>query len=150
MTIFVTRETARDSLVSLFTTNASWDLVFGYQPSQNEINQRGSVLIISSGGTEQQAQALDFNRAVYRFNFMSLVLVADTDADGSWTEANCEDRLDNLDAAIRQVVRTNMGGAGGYFLRFEGGSTTGYIIIGGAEYRTEQRVIIADYPSGGN
>ncbi len=149
-TTFITRETARDSLVTLFTANDSWEKVFGNFPSADEAKQRGVFLVVSSGGSDWGADGLETNPTDYTYNILSFVLVNDEETGGSWTEALCEDKLDVLDLAVRQVVRDNMGGGAGYFLSVEGGpSQTGYWIIGGVEYRSEQRTVTAKYTSGG-
>lgn len=149
-TTFITRETARDNLVTLFVANNSWEKVFGYFPSADEAKQRGVFLVVSSGGSDWGAFGQDTNPTDYSFSVISFVLVSDEETDGNWTEALCEDKLDGLDVAMRQIVRDNMAGDGSFFLSVsDGASQTGYWTIGGVEYRSEQRIVTAKYPDGG-
>lgn len=148
-TTFITREIARDALVALYTTDNSWDLVFGYIPSADEIGKRSSFLAVSSAGTDPKMSGLDMNPTKYHFALRSFIRVSDTDQGGSWTEADCENRLDELDRVVRQVIRDNPGSGNYNYIFLEGPSTTGYQVLGGIEYRVEERTIIANYPSGG-
>jgi hypothetical protein len=88
------------------------------------------------------------NPASYQFQCISLVL-ADSDSD-SWTSANAEDRLDDLDRAFRQVIRDRMATlTNADLLRFaEGYSERTDIDLGGKPYIREVRNIIADLNHG--
>lgn len=148
MTTFVTRETARDALVTLFTADGTWQAVFGYLPADSELDGQSPSLTIRSGGTQQEMASLHVNPTAYRFLLRSLVLSND---GASWTESDCEDKLDELDRQMRQVIRDNADlSTGSDYLRFDGSSsTTGYSLIGdGVLWRWEERSLFAHYAVG--
>jgi hypothetical protein len=148
LTTFVTRQTARDALAALFVADGSWQAVYGYMPNDEELDGQSPVLTVRSGGTAQEMASLHVNPTSYRYLLRTMVLA--NDADSSWSESNAEDKLDELDQKLRQVIRDNVGGvAGSNFLRFDpGASTTGYSIIDGELYRWEERTIWADFSVG--
>lgn len=147
MTTFVTRETARDALVTLFTADGTWKVVFGYLPGDSELKGQFPAMTIRSGGTQQEMASLNVNPTAYRFLLRTLILTNDGD---TWAESDCEDMLDETDRQLRQVIRDNAGlSTGSDYLRFEGSpSTTGYSIIGGVLWRWEERGLFAHYAVG--
>ena len=147
-TTFQSRELVRDELVTLFTANNSWQNVYGYFPSANEIVGKTPILVILSAGTRQDMAGVWSNPSSYRFRCLSFVL-ADSDSD-NWTSANAEDKLDDLDRAFRQVIRTNMGSlTNADLLRFdEAYSERVDVDLGGKPYIREERNIIADLHKG--
>lgn len=147
MTTFQTRELVRDELVTLFAATNKWSEVYGYFPSVEEVAGKSPVLIIRSRGTLQQMAGVGTNPVSYRFLLSSFVL-AYTE-NGTWTSANAEDKLDELDQQIRQVIRDNANLTNADVLRFdEGGSQVVDTIIEGQPYIVETRTIIADLISG--
>lgn len=146
MTTFQTRELVRDELVTLFTANGSWQAVYGYAPSVDEIAGQSPILVIRSRGTQTTMAGVLTNPTQYRFSLTNMV-IADKVAQ---TSASAEDQLDTLDRVMRQVIRDNAGG-GTYadnFL-FEGGfSEVQDMIIGGQAYIVERRFIIASLANG--
>jgi len=145
MTTFITRETVRDAFVTLFTTSAKWQLVFGYMPSESEVAGQSPFLVIRSGGTLQSMNTYNANPTTYRITFRNFVLCEDEQ-----TEAQAEDKLDELDTTFRQIIRDNCGSiAGANYIRFEDApSTTGYAFVG-KWYRTEDWTVLAHYVTGG-
>lgn len=135
MTTFVTRETVRKALVAVFTATGKWDLVYGYQPSS--FNDRASILTIRSGGTRWKMEGLHVNPSAYTMMLKSYLILDDS---ASWEADDCEDRIDELDRVVRQTLRDNAGTIGGAdFLTVpEGESVTGFAIVSGTEYRTEE------------
>jgi hypothetical protein len=144
MTTFSSRELVRDELVVLFVANGSWQEVYGYFPSVSEMEGKTPILIIRSRGTEQDMAGLDTNPAVYRFLLSSWVL-AYSESD-SWTSANAEDKLDELDKTVRQIIRDNAGSlTNGDVIRFEAGqSQVDDMIIEGLPYIVETRAILVN------
>lgn len=152
-TVFQSRELVRDELVALFQADGSWSIgaahhVYGYFPAAIEIVGKTPILVILSAGTRQDMAGAFTNPASYLFRCITLVL-ADSDSD-SWTAANAEDKLDDLDRAFRQVIRTNMNLlTKADLLRFdEGYSERTDIDLGGKPYIRETRNIIADLNHG--
>ena len=103
-TTFTSRELVRDELAALFVANGSWQEVYQYHPSVNEIENKTPFLVIRSAGTQQEMANLWTNKTTYRFAIISYVLAYS--ASDNWTSANAEDKLDELDKAIRQVIRS--------------------------------------------
>lgn len=149
-TTFISRETTRDGLVALFIADGSWQKVFGYFPTENDIDGQDPFLIITSAGTEQDMAGDSYNPTKYMFFFTSFVLMDDSDVGGSWTNQNAEDKLDELDKKFRQIVRDNPnGGAFADALTFaDGQSQTDTIKLYGVLYRTEMWVLTAHHYSG--
>jgi hypothetical protein len=110
MTTFKSREPIRKALVALFAAEGSWKLVFGYIPRGDEIKSNTPFLFITSAGTQQTMSGKFLNPATYSFNIMSAVLMADQ--AGNWTESDAEDKVDELDQTVRQVIRDNTGSLG--------------------------------------
>jgi hypothetical protein len=147
-TTFQSREAVRDELVSLFAAEGSWQAVYGYFPSVSEMSGKTPILIIRSAGTQQVMEGQDTNPATYRFLATTFVLAYSE--DGSWTSANAEDKLDELDQAFRQVIRDNAaGGVNADLYRFEPGmSQRDDLILEGVPYILEGRAILADLVNG--
>ncbi len=149
-TTFVSRKTIRDGLVTLFIADGNWQKVFGYFPTEDDIGGQEPFLVITSAGTEQEMESIDQNPSEYLFAFTSMVLMDDSDVGGSATNQTTEDKLDELDQKLRQIIRNNAGGAGIVDqLNFAGGaSQTDIIVLYDVLYRTEMRVIKAVHESG--
>ena len=147
-TTFQSRELVRDELVALFVADGSWQEIFGHFPSVNDIKGKTPVLTIISRGTEQDMAGLETNPATYRFLLSSFVL-AYSEVD-SWTSADAEDKKDELDMKLRQVIRDNAGGGTNADLyRFEPGfSQVDDREIGGLPYSIETHAILADLKRG--
>lgn len=145
MTTFVTRETARDALVALFIATTKWESVYGYMPGA--FDEESPVLTIRSGGTQQSMESFDVNPTEYQYVLKSFVLLDDK---AGWTSPNAEDKIDELDQTFRQVIRENAGGIlGGDWLKFQAGlSSTGFVIIDGETYRTEEWTVSAHFAKG--
>lgn len=154
MTTFTTRELVRDALVSLFTANATgagqFQAIYGYFPSVNEILQASPLLIIRARGTAQEFKVQETNPTSYRILFTTMVLAYDGNASPVWTSALAEDKLDDLDRLVRQVVRDNASNANWSVITPEDGfSTVDDVIIGkGSPYLIESRAFIVRLPKG--
>jgi len=147
VTTLVTRETIRDGLVTLATATGKWQAVYGYVPKDNAVRGQSPFLVILSLGTLQSMESEGKNPAEYSLSVMSHVLMNDK---GSWTEANAEDKLDELDKVLRQLIRDNASGSSycDAFTFLASPSQTDFVMIGGEQYRTEARVIIGHHYSG--
>ena len=143
VTSFTSRELVRDELVALFTSNNSWQEVYGYFPSVNEVANKTPFLVITSSGTIQSFGGMETNKVSYRFTLSSWVLAYS--ASDNWTSANAEDKLDDLDKVLRQVIRNNMGSLTyANLLRFDGGSEVRRVEFENMPYLLEARTLIAD------
>lgn len=146
-TIFQTRELVRDELAALFVTDGSWEAVYQYWPGTDLVISYSPILIIRSGGTAQDFAGVEINPSSYRFRFENYVKAADE--DGSWTSANAEDEIDDLDRTIRQVIRNNISLTNANNLRFEAGySAVRDVLVGGMPYIMETYSLLADLPKG--
>ncbi len=149
-TTFVSRKPIRDGLVALLIASGGWQKVFGYIPTEDEIDGQEPLLVIMSAGTEQEMDTIALNPSEYIFSFTSMILMDDTDVGGSYDSQDTEDKLDELDQKLRQVIRDNAVGAGlADQLNFVGGaSQTDTITLYDVLYRTETRAILARHESG--
>lgn len=149
MTTLLSRKTARDALVALFTAQDLWEGgVFGYVPKDSAVKGKSPVMFITSFGTDQTMAGRNLNPATYTFTVWSMVL--SSTPDESQTESLAEDDLDNLDRVVRQVVRDNSGALGSnLILGFsDGRSRTFFLPIGGEKYIVEQfQITVKDYGS---
>lgn len=143
-TTFQSRELVRDELVALFVANGSWEEVFGYFPGLDEIHGKTPVLIIRSRGTLQSMEGVFNNPSQYRF-FISNWVLADSPSDSGVTSSASEDKVDELDKTVRQIIRDNTGATSNADLyQFEQSfSQVDDVIIGGLPYIVETRAIIA-------
>jgi hypothetical protein len=147
-TTFTSRELVRDELVSKFVANGSWQEVYGYHPSVNELENKTPFLVIRSAGTRTEMAGEFTNPTTYRFAVISYVLAYS--ASDSWDSADAEDKLDELDRAVRQIIRDNAGGMTTCnLLSLEGGMSQAQdVIIEGIPYIRESRFVTAHLVKG--
>ena len=145
-TTFLSREAVRDELAALFTADGSWFQVFQYFPAVQAMKGKTPLLIIRSRGTVQDMAGVETNPATYRFLISSWVLAFSPLSADNWTSTDAEDKLDELDQKLRQVIRNNAGGGtNADMYRFEPGfSVVDDVIIEGLPYIVETRAILAD------
>ena len=149
MVTFQSREAVRDELATLFTTNGSWQGVYGYFPSAKDtIGQTPLLFIISKGTKQRISKNLWDNFTSYQFEFQNYIL-ADKDSD-NWDSADAEDKLDELDKVLRQLIFNNMGSmTTANSLEFDDGfSKREDVNVGGSPYIRETRIIIANLNAG--
>lgn len=146
MTTLGTRETVRDALVTLFTDNGAWQAGFGHEPTAGEADGQSPLFVITSFGTHGR-NVLNTAPTTYRFQFSSYVLVGDPEDPSSWGAAEAEDKLDELDREVREIVRDNTPD-GSYGIELEGPSRPSYAMMGGEVYRVEDYVILAEWDIG--
>lgn len=150
MTTFVTRETTRDALTALFTATNKWQKVFGYIPTEDNINGQSPILIIISDGTNQEMSMLETNKSIYYFSCSTWVRMSDTELGGTFGHANAEDTLDSLDKEFRQTIRNSpMLDSGKAIVNFATTQSSAateklYDVL----YRTETYLINVTYSSG--
>lgn len=138
MTTFSSRKAVRDSLVSFFQATDAWEAVYGYEPSG--LGGQSPVLTLRSGGTEYLEEGLLLSPTRFRFIATSYVLVAD--GTGNWTADEAEDKVDELDQTMRELIRDNKPDGCDWLTIEEGFSGTSYEQIDSEIYRLEERMLI--------
>lgn len=104
------RETARDALTALFTAalvgaGKPVQAVYGYQAS--DFDGQSPVVVVLSSGVYRMRYTLKSTRYKSFFNLEVIVFVADAISDDSWTDANVEDKLDEVEKEIADVLADN-------------------------------------------
>jgi len=135
------REIERDALVALVNANMvgsglPLQACYGYQDAKSWPGKQSPVLIISSGGSERIKNAASTGGWITTFYFHADAFVLY--ADDTWTEADCEDRLDLIDVELFELLQANSHSKKKYN---PGRSTAGSVVISGEEYRRERTPI---------
>lgn len=131
------RKTIRQALASLLSTA----LVGTGKPAQALYDYRASdfggqtpVIVVSSGGTNRAKQA----QTTRVSSFVNLDIdVFTLYAEESWTEENSEDKQDDLEKAIADVLMDNDTNDTWAQLSFNGDSVLDFNVVGGKMYRQE-------------
>ena len=150
-TTFITRKTARDALITLFTSNNNWQKVFGYLPTEDEIKAQSPLLIIVSNGTRQEMSGVNFNKSDYSFVCTTWVKMSDIELGGTFGHDDAEDKLDALDREFRQVIRNTVAlDSGKAHINFSDGQSNTNTVEAeyGQLYRVETYMITVSYPAG--
>lgn len=149
-TTFTSRELIRDELASKFVSNGSWNAVYQYHPSIEEVLNTHPFLVIRSAGTQVEMMNEWTNKRTFRFAIISYVLAYSPIAADSWTSALAEDKLDNLDMVICQVIRNNAGSMTTCddLLLDNGLSQPQDVILEGVPYIRESRFVSAYLQAG--
>ena len=139
----INRKDVRATLVALIVADASWQSVVGYRPPNWD--GQSPVMSVESSGTKEE-DFTGYPTTRMRFLIRSSVLVGTSDNAGGWSSDDAEDLLDDLDLAIRDIVRDGVpdSGINAFVLDESNFSSTGYEIIGGELYRFEDRIILAE------
>lgn len=136
------RETARDKVVALLLA----DLVGSGKPAAQVLGHKagkadfaaGTPLVcVLSHATHRERMTRQGSRAAFTLEIHTLVLAAS--ADGTWTEAMAEDRLDLIEATIAGTVDTfnNAQKTDAVAMIGLGDSEVGELPIGGEAYLEE-------------
>jgi hypothetical protein len=134
------RETVRDALSDLLHTT----LVGSGKPAQNQYGYpiadfagQSPIVVVSSAGASRDQQTLSTRRKSFFF-FNIIVFVLYADPASSWTEADAEDALDTIEAAIDQTIAANLtNGTTWADLGYDGRTRTGNATIASTQYRYE-------------
>ncbi len=138
------RESVRDAFATLLstrlvTTDAIVQAVYNYR--KGDLAGLSPVVCVSSAGSRRER--IDFTgtrQNIVRLTVHVFVVYADT----GWTEAQAEDRLDAIEAAIADVVDANSGpGSDWLTMDYDGDSARGDIVLGGEDYIMEAIPIAA-------
>jgi len=131
------RETARDALTTLLQaalvgTGKPAQAVYNYRKA--DFGGQSPVVTVSSGGSRRQRMTALGGRATFFLQVDIFVLYSDL---GTWTEADTEDRLDLIEAAIAGVVDANQSTTSWSALDYADRSTRFAVPLGGIEYAWE-------------
>lgn len=140
MSTTLDRKTAREHLASLLRAALTGEGGLAEAVHEYQVADFGGVfpvVTVSSGGARRKAVTLRGSRQPrYRLQVHVFVLYAD---EGSgWTEKDAEDRLDDIERKIANVIDANPKAAGIWeAIEQEAMSETDSVVIGGLEYRRE-------------
>lgn len=106
------RETVRDALAALLSAGLTGagnpvQAVYGYLKSDFE--GQSPVVLVQTGSIQRGTPTVtdDWDNLI-RLNV--LVWVMDADADSSWTDANVDDKCDEIEADIADIILANRTG----------------------------------------
>lgn len=131
------REGARKAFAALLDTalvdTNIVESVYDYQVG--DFAGAASVIIVTSGGIMRERQSLGacwFNAYILDCYIFTLY----ADPDSSWTEADAEDKIDDIEAAFADVVMSGTNSAWDQAL-YEERSELAVVSVGGVSYRRE-------------
>ena len=134
----VNRETSRDALATLLTTemvNGTPQLaqaVYNYQ--KFDFGGTSPVVLVYSGGAERPTATMAGSRTSFQ---IWVAIFVSTTASGSYTEADAEDRLDHLERALAEVIDENRSTANWTHIAYDGRSLVQDVELGGVPYIAE-------------
>ena len=136
----ISRRTARESLASLLTTalvGTSKPAAAVYAYLVGDFAGQSPVVVVASGSMERRRDSIgECYRSV--FDLYVYVFAVYSDPAGTWTEADAEDAIDAIEAAIADVVLVNSREPGAWdYLGYSDVTQLDSVTIGGVEYRRE-------------
>jgi hypothetical protein len=136
------RKATRQALATLLDGGGEWNAVYNHMPSEDTIKSNDPILVVLSAGTVQEFRGTDNNPSEFQFAIKAYVL-----KEGR--EETAEDDIDDFDAAIRQLIRDNVGSIGDVdaFRFSDSPSIAGQSIIGKL-YRTETWLVLGKVATG--
>ena len=145
------RKVARAALASLLSNalTGAGGLVNGvYGYDFGGWQQEAPVVLVASAGTLRRRRiktGVSYTIYTNGFRFAVLVLVPDAHTGNNWTEEMVEDRLDDIEAAIANVVGDNIRTANWDNLEFvEEFSDVSRVVKEGLPYKQEVFMLLAD------
>lgn len=124
----MSRQTARERLVTLFTAEGSFNQVLGYAPVETQGMDK--ILSIYADATHHQQESADLE-----LNFYDFILDVLIKRSGGET---VEDTLDALHEAIRSTIKANQGDSNWSYLSLREPSDAYFAEISGVSYRVER------------
>ena len=107
-----------------------------YDHQVSDFGGASSVIVVTSGGIMRVQQSFGTCwHNTYRLDCYLFVLYADPDS--SWTEADAEDKIDDIEAAFADVVMTGADSAWDGTPEYAEQTTLGVVAVGGVSYRRE-------------
>lgn len=131
------RKTVRDALTGLLQaalvgSGKPAQAVYGYQVG--DFDKQSPVVVVASGPVLRERRGFG---PCWHTTATLLVFVFVAYAADGWTEANAEDALDSIEAAVADVVLANSSTATWHGLTYAQATEPGSMTIGGMEYRSE-------------
>lgn len=131
------RKAARQALATLLEsaltgTGKAAQAVYGYLVG--DFAGQSPVVVVASSGTARPQMSKRASSARYYVDVYVFVLYSD---QGSWSEEDTEDMLDDLEADVAAVVAANRNTSNWAFIEQAERSRTDAVLVGGLEYRRE-------------
>lgn len=131
------RKTAREALATLLTTalvgsGKPVQALYDYRPA--DFGGQSPVVTVSSAGTRRRRMTAMGSRATPLLRVDMFVVYSD---QATWTEADTEDALDDLEATVAGVLDDNQRTAAWQALDYADASQRMSAVIGGVEYAWE-------------
>ena len=131
------RKAAREALATLLTTalvgsGKPVQALYDYRPA--DFGGQSPVVTVSSAGTRRRRMTAMGSRATPLLRVDMFVVYSD---QATWTEADTEDALDDLEAAVAGVLDDNQRTAAWQALDYADASQRMSAVIGGVEYAWE-------------
>jgi hypothetical protein len=133
------RKTVRKALAALITSGVT-GLQKVYDYRVGDFGGQSPVATVSSSGSQRERLTFAGSKATMAFQVDVFALYSD---GGSWGEDDAEDAIDDIEAAIADVVDANQVTANWRALSLEGRSQRIDVEIGGVEYVRESMIIVA-------
>lgn len=127
----MTRQAAREELVTIFVAEGSFNVVLGYAPVDTQGMDK--ILSIFSDRTHHKIESANLGHSFYLFSLDVLVK-----RSGGET---VEDTLDELHEAIRATVKANQRNANWEYLSLEEPSEAYFSELSGVAYRVEKHLL---------
>jgi hypothetical protein len=129
------RKTSRELLASLLTTGVTAaQAVYAYQVG--DFGQLSPVLRVLSLGAARPSLTAEGNQSVFLLEVQ--VFVVNVDPDSGWTEQNAEDKLDEVEQQIADVIEDNDSNNGTWnALEHAERSAVTKAVVGGETYLME-------------
>jgi hypothetical protein len=130
------RRYSRAALTALLETalvNSSLcEAVYGYQPS--DFGGKSPVATVSSAGSMRVKQTRGLDKNEFYFNVHVFTLYSD---GSTWNEDDAENAIDNIEAAVSNVVSVNTKTNNWSNIEISERTITDSVEVGGIEYRRE-------------
>jgi len=143
------RATIRDAVAAMLITALTGvgkpvQTVYAYQRSQ--LGGASPIVTVTSGGTERRAIA--YGEDMPRFYLTLTTFVLHSDPAASWTEANAEAKLDEVEALISATLIANQETATWQNIQYAARSTVETVMsLDGFVYRREMTPILVECES---
>lgn len=144
------RETVRDALAALLNTELAGtgkpvQAVYGYLESDFE--DQSPVVMVLTAGIRRTRPYSSSNEWESFMRFELLAWVLDADTGSGWTDQNVDDKVDEVEAAIADVIQDNAYNEGVWHgLSYDPDRDTAIVrvTIGSTPYVLERIPIVAD------
>jgi len=138
MAIDRNREVQRDEIASILTTALASEVEEVYNYYKGDFEGKAVVVIVTSLGSQRPKFTMQGRKLQARYQIVVYVLYG---VSGSWTEAQAEDRLDDIEQMIYTALDAKTCN-GDYWKSLEANNPNGFsaidwVSIGGLEYKRE-------------